>query len=307
MTRRTRLALGITALATLGAIAAPATAQVAAGQQAVLTPTQAKRANIARMLKPVEIEFEQQRLEDVITFIAQFTGAEIEAYWADEVSSGMGLDRDQPITLKARRVSALTLLEMVLEKSATDLAFAGGGNTWQMTDYGAIEIGPKERLMLNQRLETYDISDLLTVIPDYEDAPEIDLQQVLQSGQGGGGQSPFQENDDDREDQLTRQERADEVVDILQLFVEPETWLGGATVQYYQGMLLVRGPDYLHRQINGYPWWPTNRTVMGQLNGRRYVSLGGRFDHAGEVEFEKVPVTGVAGGGGGGGGPGGPG
>lgn len=299
--RRVTVAL---VLASVAIAAPPAAAQVERGlAQPAFSPTQAKRANIQRMLKPVEIAFEEQRLEDVITFIQQFTGAEIEPHWADDSPTGLGLDKDARITLKARRVSALTLLEMVLEKGAGELSLPSGGNTWQMTDHGTIEIGPKERLMLNQRLETYDISDMLVEIPDYGEAPEIDLQQVLQSGQGGGGQSPFQEEDDEELERLTRQERAEEIENLLTLFVEPETWIDGggtATLRYYQGMLIVRGPDYLHRQINGYPWWPSANTTVAQRNGRRYVSLSGTFDHAGEVEFENVPVRGVVGGGGGG-------
>ncbi len=37
----------------------------------------------------------------------------------------------------------------------------------------------------------HDIRDLLIEIPDYRDAPDIDLQNVLQNTSGGGGQSPF--------------------------------------------------------------------------------------------------------------------
>ena len=267
---------------------------------------QTKRENLAKMMRQVnDVAFQDQRLEDVLTFIGEITTAEIEPLWLDDTNT-TGLDKERLITLKApSKVSALKLLEMVLEKAQDDASLIGGGNGWQMTDWGSIECGPKERLASHMRMEIYPIDDMLFEIPDYPEAPEIDLQSVLQSSQGGsGGQSPFQDNQDDEQDRRPKEERANDIADLIQQFVEPEQWLSGggeATIRYFQGSLIVRAPDFVHRQIAGYPWWPASQTSAQVVNGRRYVSIGVDTGIATVDDLVNQPVTGVVGGGPGGG------
>ena len=265
------------------------------------SPTQLKRENLTKMQRQMpDVNFEEYRLEDVMNFIGEITGAELEPMWIDDTAVD-GLDRDALITLKAKRLSALRLLELVLEKAEAGSAAFSGGYTWQMTEWGTIECGPKELLARRARLEIYPITDLLWEIPDYDEAPEIDLQTVLQSSQGGGGgQSPFQDAQDDDLDRTTLEERSVELIEIIEALVEPETWLSGggtASVRYFQGNLLVRGPDYLHRNLGGYSWWPSTDTSSRMVNGRRYVSIGVDTGISTVKGFTNQPVTGVVGGG----------
>jgi hypothetical protein len=273
------------------------------------SPTQLKRENLSKLMRPMQdISFEEYRLEDIVRYIVEVTGAEIEPVWLSDAAVD-GLDPDTPITLRARRVSALQLLEMVLERAEVSAASFSGGNTWQMTEWGAVEIGPKEVLARRMRLEIYSITDLLWEVPDYDTAPEIDLQTVLQSSQGGGGgQSPFQDNQDEQLDRRTLEERSIELIEIIEQLVEPESWLSGggnATIRYFQGNLLVRAPDYVHRNLGGYSWWPSTQTSARVVEGRRYVSIGVDTGIATVDQFVNQPVTGVVGGGPGrpGGGP----
>lgn len=43
-----------------------------------------------------------------------------------------------------------------------------------MSDTGAMQVGPCERLNKFKRTEIYDISDLVLEIPNYDNAPELD-------------------------------------------------------------------------------------------------------------------------------------
>jgi hypothetical protein len=295
--------------------AAPAPAQTSdslRGQAVAPSPTQLKRENLNKLMRQIpDVKFIDHRLEDVLTFITEITGADIEPYWNDDTRVD-GLEKDTLITLSANRISALRLLEMVLDKAGdTNGAFASG-NTWQMTEWGTVECGPKEAIAKRQRLEVYSIDDLLWQIPDYEEAPTIDLQSVLQSSQGGGGgQSPFQNDQQQQDlDRRPKDERAQDVIDIIESLVEPETWMSGggtASIRYFQGSLLVRAPDFVHRQIGGYPWWPASQTTAGVVNGRRYVSIGVDTGISTVDNLENQPVTATVGGGGGGGGGDGPG
>jgi len=240
-----------------GELVAPAT-QIAAASG------QLERQTAIKLLRLVSIELNDHRLEDVVDYVRNVTGAEIEVHWIDD-QHAVGLDPDQPITLRAKNVTALALLERAMEQAA--VAFGEpGSNTWQFTD-GRFEMGPKERLNAHTRIELYDINDLLFEVPEFADAPDFDLNTVLQStGRGGGGgRSPFQggNQQQDRE-RIPRDELAENIIDILTSLVETEQWQdnGGdaATVRFFQGHLLVNAPDYVHRGINGYRWWPSRLT-----------------------------------------------
>ena len=69
-------------------------------------------------------------------------------------------------------------------------------------------------------------------------------------------------------------------MDLLKELIETEQWADnggdGATMKLYQGAIIINAPDYIHRQINGYPYWPASGTTSGVANGRRWVSLNGR-------------------------------
>ena len=279
-TRNPLLTIAVIALAATGsthALAQPATASGQIPLAAALTGNP-KQDTIIRLSRPITVELRDQRLEDVITFIAELTEADITPYYADD-NNPDGLDREQLISLNARDMTALTLLERVLTQ-ATPAFGTPDNNTWQMSDAGSLEIGPKDRLNRARRVELYDINDLLFVYPDFTDAPDFDLNSVLQSGGGGGGgQSPFQDNNDNSgfEPERTTEERAQDIIDILITTVEIDQWTdnGGdaATIRYFQGALIVNAPDYIHRGINGYQWWPARHTTTRTTNTGRSVTL----------------------------------
>lgn len=300
-----------------GAFVTPAFAQLRASGVS-MNP---QRDTLARMLKPVNTEFKETRLEDVVKFLGELTGADIEAMWIDEAHP-TGLDKERLISVKSNGLTALKLVERVLEKASDDVS---GGNTWQLSDTGAFVIGPKSRLNKDRRVELYDINDLLMVVPEFTNAPQFDLQSVLQSstgtggGGGGGGQSPFRDTQQQNQNGQQggfgvnirpREERVQELQDIIQQLVEPDQWVDnggdGGTIRFYQGAFLVNAPDYMHRQINGYHFWPQRLTSISQASGRRYVSFNATTSSNKIDGFSPIPVTAVVGGSPGGGGGGTP-
>lgn len=294
----------VLSLATLLALVGVAPAAFAQGsapttRQVALTETQVKRQNLARMLRPIEISFENEPLSNVMRFLAEYTGADLDPLWST-TRNPIGLDPDTEINLRVRGTTALRVLELVLEQADSDLGYMGG-STWQVTEWGSIEAGPRNRLMRKRRLEIYDANDILFEIPDFPNVPTIDLQQALQGGQGGGGQSPFQDTQQETE-RIPKQERAESLIDLITAVVEPETWDIGADIRYFQGTLIVNAPDYVHRALDGYRWWPSSATMIGAVNQRRYVSFNLNTGISDIVDIAKQPVSGVVGGGGGGGG-----
>ncbi len=259
------------------------------------------RRTLGLLTRRLDVEFTEQRLEDIMTFLTEYSGAEIIPLWIDE-RTGIGMDKDEQITLKVRNKPVLTVIEMVLAKAKSDFGDPTA-NTWQLTPWGELEVGPKERLNRRTRLEIYDISDLLFEIPTYDEVPDIDLQSVLQSNQGGGGggRSPFRNDQQNNENEtLNRQDKAQEIIDLLTTLVEPEQWEdnGGdaASIRYFQGSIIVKAPDYIHRNINGYPFWPSRLQNARTVKGRRYVSLNMDTGISKLDGFGKQPVTAVVGG-----------
>ncbi len=275
-------------------VSSVASAQPTAGEARAPSPYP-QRLTAARLLRPMSVSFQNQRLEDAINYIAELTRADIEVAWADD-RNVEGLDKEFRFTLEVKNQTALAAIELILEKAQPE--FSASENTWQFNPKsGALEVGPKERLNKRKRVEIYPINDMLVELPTYNNAPEFDLNNVLQSGQGGGGQSPFQQNDEDIE-RIPLQERVDEVLDVIQSLVEPDQWVDnggtGGTIRYWQGNLIVNAPDYMHRELNGYPWWPSRSTrVAVSPTGRRWVTLNHDAQIAKIEGVEKEPVSAV--------------
>jgi hypothetical protein len=277
--RTTTLIAGLTCLATFAGVASPVIASVTTEQ--VAAEGQTERATMMLLLRPMTVELTDQRFEDVVEYISNVTGAEIDALWMDDANA-IGLDPDQTINLRARNASALSVLERALEQSA--VAFGEPGSaTWQFTKYGSFEIGPKERLNKHRRVELYDINDLLFEIPDFDNAPTFDLNSVLQSsggrGGGGGGRSPFQNTrqQNQGQDRIPREELADNIIDVITSLTETEQWEAnggdGGSIRFFQGHLLVNAPDYMHRGINGYRWWPKRLTQRASAPGNNAMTF----------------------------------
>jgi hypothetical protein len=282
--------------------AAPAPAPTPA--PAAATPVAATRSGIpqrdtlSKLMRPVSLDVTDKRLEDIVSFVRDFTGADLEPLWIDDRNTE-GLDKEKLVTVKVSNVTALTLLEKVLDQARAET----GENTWQMSETGSFQMGPKERLNKFRRLEIYDINDLVREIPDYTDVPQIDLQQALQASQqgGGGGQGPFNSaNETQNQRTVDRQAKTQEIMDLIRNLVEPDQWTenggSGGTMRLYQSSLLVNAPDYMHRGIDGYKWWPAANTSTQMVNGRRYVSLTGDTGMSKVKGFGQQPVVGVAGG-----------
>ncbi len=266
---------GVSVAVVAGLATLPAAAQVAEDAAAVAM----KRETMTKLLRRVTIDLQDQRLEDVVQFIETVTQTDLDPIWADDQPDGVGLDKDFGVTLKARNLTALALLEQVLDR--VNRADTGDSSTWQFTPYGAFEFGPREALNRRRFVVVYDLNDMLVEVPDYTNAPDFDLQSAFQNsgqqGGGGGGQSPFQQNDQEDAERRSLEDRLQQVVDILVETVEPEQWAdaGGsaATWRDLRGSLIVNAPDYIHRQINGYPWWPSTMQRVSGAGGTRAVTF----------------------------------
>jgi hypothetical protein len=283
-----------------GVMLAQSSAPAGASAAAVPAAPLSRRENLTRLMRPVTVNLAETRVEDALKFVQEQTGAEFEVLYRSDTESD-GLDRELLINVEVRGLTALQLLEKILDAARDGFA----ENTWQFSEAGAVQIGPKSRLNRFKRVQIYDINDLLFVLPQFTNAPTVDLDKAIQSGGGGGGGSsgsPFKTNDtgNAQKNQKTKEERARDIVDLIINTIEAQQWADnggeGGSITYkevFSGQLIVNAADYLHRELNGYSWWPAGAVNGG---GRRYVTLDATPTQSSvEKPIRQVPVSGSGG------------
>lgn len=255
--------------------------------------------------------FDGNPMKDVVEFLSQVGGVDILTKWADDLSFGEGLDPEAPITLQLKNQTPLiTVLELVLAQ-ATDEE-----TSWTLGE-GYITVGTKDMLNKDKYVLIYPVRELLMVVPTFDQAPELDLNSVLQdsaqsgSGGGGGGGSGsnfFQDdNDQDAAPRPSDDELSDELIDLIQSIVDPFQWEEnggeGGSIRYFRGSLIINATDYLHRQVGGYPFSPaTVRPATPGLStaqvtyAPRYVTLSGTFEMTDVVDIQQTSIPIVVGG-----------
>jgi type II secretory pathway component GspD/PulD (secretin)/tetratricopeptide (TPR) repeat protein len=244
--------------------------------------SEANRGVLANMdTTKMPVEFNDNAFEDVVGFIGSTTGIDIDVDW--ESLADIGVDPDTPVALKLNSVTINVLLDRVLSKVSDPTLPAG----WAVQD-GILTIASEEVLRLNTVLETYDIRDLIFVVPDFDNAPEFDLANAIQQtggGGGGGGSSPFSGGNQDPQDITSREDRVDAIITLIQDNVDPEGWRanGGDTssVTELNGNFIITSTPKNHRAIIG---------LLNKLRQQRAVQINveTRFLSVDQNFFEQI-------------------
>jgi len=202
--------------------------------------------------KRIPVQFNENTLADVVTFIETVTQLNIDVDW--QSLEQIGINKENTVSLKLTNVPVKTILDRVMEKVSPDPRTRAN---WAIHD-GVLTIASDASLRQNKVLVIYDIRDLLVEVPNFTDAPQFDLQSVLQSSQGGGGgQSPFRSSGQQQQALTTRtlQERTDELIGIVTRNVDKEGWEtnGGDTgfIEQLNGSLIITNTPRNHREIAG--------------------------------------------------------
>ena len=203
------------------------------------------------MYTDIELSFTDTSLRDVFDQIQEVTRCRLKPLWMSTTQPD-GLDPDMQITVPASRRPALDIIESVIEA----VSASGEPTTWQLR-HSAFEISTKARLgaRSQQILVTYPVLDLVVEIPDYNDAPTLNLGGGTGGGGGlgggggggGGGAGPGDLGGTPME------ERLNELIELIITMVEPGAWNrnGGsfAELRPWRNTLVIRAPRWIHRQI----------------------------------------------------------
>ncbi len=276
------------------------------------------------------VQFNETQAREAINYLKTVLGVNIIGRWSDD-KVGHGMDPETPITLDVVEKPALTVLELVLDQCQdTDAC------TWQLRDgFIEVGTKERLSAPGAREIRYYPIRDLLFEPPYFDNAPQLDLSSALnQTGQGGGGGGGggggfgggglggggggggyggggggggsggggggIFGDPGEEEPRKSEAEKAQELVDLITESVEPEAWVdnGGdfASIRYYSGTLIVRAPDFIHRQLGGYPFAtrPIGRAGAG-ADGRRYVVFSSSLSNVSAVGFRSLETGGAAG------------
>ncbi|UYV11254.1 MAG: hypothetical protein NCW75_08050 [Phycisphaera sp.] len=247
--------------------------------QAEFVDSAANRRVLAQLESSrVQMDLQNNPLENALAYIANQAEVDMDIDW--EALDTKSIDRNTPVTLRlAGSVNAITAIERLLDKVSFD-EFSKAD--WAIVD-GLLTISTAEKLVNETDVGMYDINDLLHEIPDYPDVPEIDLQQALQSSQGGGGQSPFQDQGNNELEETPLEDRINEIIDIVENNIDDDQGFieGTWSITPFRGVLIVRATPRAHRQIGG---------LLDQLRAQQALQLNveTRFLLVNQDYFEQI-------------------
>lgn len=251
-------------LIALGLWVSMSAAQDRAKGRATASPTARPRTptTLAMLNQRVdEVSFQDVPLEQVMDWLGDYTGANVQVRWS--VLESNGIDKDKRITMKVKNLRLSQILWLLMnEAGGTDvkLAYRASGNL--------ILLSTHDDLGKDMIVKVYDVSDLLVRVPRFTNAANLNPTQALtqagQSGQGGGGggSNIFEDegNDDqgrDRGEDTAGGQSNDmqQLIRVIKDTVEPNDWVdagGQAQITALRNQIVVRASILVHQQLGGY-------------------------------------------------------
>jgi hypothetical protein len=240
--------------------------------RAASDPTaQALRLNQLKMKQQLPtVSLEGLTASDAMEWLENTADIEVLVNW-NRMFEEEGISGDTEVLVAGKNLTVEVAMDMILKQVAIDAPLM-----WEVTPW-YIRVITKKQANANPVLRVYPIGDLLINVPNFTNAPDFDLQSISQSGAGGGGggssSSLFDDEDEDEDDEATRTNRAEEIADLIRQSVEPDIWRanGGlySVITVYQANLIIRAPDYVHKQIGG-----SSISVSPAGSGLRPVTRG---------------------------------
>ena len=220
-------------------------------------PPRTDTARVRKQAMP-ELTFQDLPLEQVVQWLGEFTQLNISVRW--QTLQDVGVDRDKPITVRARNLRLSQVLWRILYEaggSEVKLAYRASGNLLVLSTAADLD---KELVT-----KVYDVSDLLIRLPRASRQGALDVTQGLgqqTAGTGSGSAASIfpdrGSSGPDRQDEIgtrTGEQELQQLVHLIQETVEPDTWRaheGPGTIVPYQRSLIVRNTILVHQLLGGY-------------------------------------------------------
>ena len=184
-----------------------------------------KEALLDRLAKTVTVDFEGDNGLDALHALASQTGLNV------VIDPSLQTGDSHPITLKAANMRLENVVDWITREMST---------TWQLLN-GAVYIGGSQEVP--GVLSVYDISSLLF---QGGDQPGRTLGFAVSSGSSGKGLFKTETAD-------TKQNSPEDVVDLLQKTISPDTWKdANYSIAVHDSALFVNAPPAIHEQIRQF-------------------------------------------------------
>ena len=231
--------------------------------------TEMNRRVQLKLQEPLPINFEANRMVNVMDYFRNTTGVNYFVNWA--ALEAAGVEQDTPITLQLSNIPADQALRLVLQQ-------AGGGAELEPIGFsiidGVVTVSTQRDLTKTTDTRVYDIRDLLVQIPRFTGAPEFDLNSALSNTSSGGSSGGAQSSttlfeDADEVETITREEMIEQITALIQDTVgnQPD-WAayGGevSSLRELNGNLIVKTTPDNHRDMI---------KLLGQLRSARAMQI----------------------------------
>ncbi|MEX2388078.1 MAG: hypothetical protein WD534_09380, partial [Phycisphaeraceae bacterium] len=230
--------------------------------------SEANRQVQQALREPLPVDFEAHRLVNVIDYFQSTTGQNFFVNWRALESAGV--DQDTPIDLQLANVPADQALRLVLQQASSDFEPV----RYSLID-GIVHISTESDLQRTTDTRVYDVRDLLVQVPNFDNAPQFDLESALdeESGTGGeggrgggggrggrgggGGGGLFGDSDDSDSEDVEYRSRAEMIAEIEEMIrttvgrIDEWDEFGGdvSSIREYNGNLILRSTPDNHREV----------------------------------------------------------
>lgn len=224
------------------------------------------RVNTALARAVTDRQFGQLPARQAFDWLSTVTDLPIVIHW-DRLAEE-GVDAEQQVTLPlGPEMTGERALTMLVRQIAIEGNLLWEPNAWY------VEVLTKTQANQRSVVRTYPIGDLLMKAPNFDNAPAFDLSSITQGGSSGGGgggggsQTDLFKDSDTEASSLSKPEQGARLAQIIRDTIEPDIWRanGGqyATITYWNEMLIIRAPAYVHRQIGGSTAVPNAAPARG--------------------------------------------
>jgi len=193
-----------------------------------------------------DLNFAGITLSEALDFLRDVTGTNLHVNW--RALEGIGVGRDTALNLRMRNIPMRTVLKLVLSE-------AGSGDLLAYyVDGDVIEVTTREIADRDLVTRIYPVDDLIMDVPDFV-GPDMSLQGSTAGGQGSGNIFGGTINDQQQQNSMTRAERAQALIDMIQAIIQPDIWQengGTAAIRFFNGSLIVTAPRSVHEALGGY-------------------------------------------------------
>ena len=219
------------------------------------TEAKARAHMIAKMRAVVEnVNIQQVPLRRVLAWYHLTTQVPLVINW--RALEAAGVDPEQEISIQLKAIRAGQLLSLIMQLASPNPEDPAAANDatliYDMTPW-YLQIMTKSQANQHPVTRIYDVMDLVMRIPNFE-APEFGLTEVIDQGTNGEATNIFDAYETyTGQQQQTFQERGDQLAQLIASTIEPMIWQrnGGefSSIRFHRGMLIVRAPKYVQRQI----------------------------------------------------------